>query len=144
MPAARCLWCIDPPFEDVAVAKWSASNPDDRERLTIPLCRKHLVQTGVESIGAGAHYRFAHALVREAAYQGMLKRTRAMLHERFVGWADRVNEDRDRAVEFEEILGYHLEQAYRYRSDLGPRDQATVALGARASDKLASAGRRAR
>ena len=42
MPAARCLWCTDPPFEDVAVAKWRAASPDDRERLTIPLCGKHL------------------------------------------------------------------------------------------------------
>ena len=77
------------------------------------LCRKHLVQTGVESIGAAPTIASPHVLVREAAYQGMLKRTRATLHERFVGWADRVNEDRDRAVEFEEILGYHLEQALR-------------------------------
>jgi hypothetical protein len=42
MPAARCLWCIDPPFDEIAVAKWHPSTPDDRERLTIPLCRKHL------------------------------------------------------------------------------------------------------
>ena len=41
MPAARCLWCTDPPFEDVAVARWQASNPTDRERITVPMCRKH-------------------------------------------------------------------------------------------------------
>ncbi|HET6657365.1 MAG TPA: adenylate/guanylate cyclase domain-containing protein [Gaiellaceae bacterium] len=107
------------------------------------LCRKHLVQTGIESIGAGAHYRFAHVLVREAAYQGMLKRTRAMLHERFVGWADRVNEDRDRAVEFEEILGYHLEQAHSNLKELGPLDDHGLELGRRAAKRLSSAGRRA-
>ncbi|HET6657258.1 MAG TPA: adenylate/guanylate cyclase domain-containing protein [Gaiellaceae bacterium] len=107
------------------------------------LCRKHLIQTGVESIGGGAHYRFAHALVREAAYQGMLKRTRAMLHERFVGWADRVNSDRDRAVEFEEILGYHLEQAHKNLSELGPLDEHGLELGRNAAQRLSSAGRRA-
>jgi len=107
------------------------------------LCRKHLVQTGVESIGGGAHYRFAHVLVREAAYQGMLKRTRAMLHERFVGWADRVNSDRDRAVEFEEILGYHLEQAHKNLSELGPLDEHGLELGRNAAGRLSSAGRRA-
>jgi class 3 adenylate cyclase/tetratricopeptide (TPR) repeat protein len=107
------------------------------------LCRKHLIQTGVESIGGGAHYRFAHVLVREAAYQGMLKRTRAMLHERFVGWADRVNSDRDRAVEFEEILGYHLEQAHKNLSELGPLDEHGLSLGRNAAKRLASAGHRA-
>lgn len=39
MPAPRCLWCTDPPLEEVAVLKWRG---DDRERLTISLCRKHL------------------------------------------------------------------------------------------------------
>ena len=35
-----------------------------------------------------------------------------------------VNADRDRALEFEEILGYHLEQAHRYLAELGPLDDA--------------------
>ena len=113
------------------------------EKIIHSLCRKHLVQTGVESIGSGAHYRFAHVLVREAAYQGMLKRTRATLHERFVGWADRVNQDRDRALEFQEILGYHLEQAYKNLDELGPLDEHGVELGRRAAQRLSSAGRRA-
>ena len=113
------------------------------EKIIHSLCRKHLVQTGVESIGRGAHYRFAHVLVREAAYQGMLKRTRATLHERFVRWADRVNEDRDRAVEFEEILGYHLEQAFSNLKELGPLDDHGQELGRRAAARLSSAGRRA-
>ena len=114
------------------------------EKIVQSLCRKHLVQTGVESIGGGgAHYRFAHVLMREAAYQGMLKRTRAGLHERFVSWADRVNSDRDRAVEFEEILGYHLEQAYSNLKELGPLDDHGTELGRRAAERLSSAGRRA-
>ena len=32
-------------------------------------------------------------------------------------WGDRVNGDR--AIEFEEISGYHLEQAHRYLIELG-------------------------
>src|SRR5439155_19320405 len=82
-------------------------------------------------------------LIRDAAYQGLLKRTRATLHERFVDWADRVNRDRDRAAEFEEIFGYHLEQAHRYLSELGPLDDHGRALGVRAAERLGSAGRRA-
>ena len=39
MPSARCLWCTDPPFSEEAVLKWRG---DDKERLTVSLCRKHL------------------------------------------------------------------------------------------------------
>jgi predicted ATPase len=45
-------------------------------------------------------------------------------------------------VEYEEIIGYHLEQATRYRSELGPLDERGREVGATASRHLASAGRR--
>jgi class 3 adenylate cyclase/tetratricopeptide (TPR) repeat protein len=86
-------------------------------------------------------YRFDHVLIRESAYDGVLKRARASLHERFVVWADRVNGDR--AVEFEEILGYHLEQAYRYLVELAPIDDHALGLGRDGGRRLAAAGRRA-
>ena len=54
---------------------------------------------------------------------------------------DSVN--REGATEYEEILGYHLEQAHRYLSELGPLDEKGLALGADGSRRLASAGRRA-
>ncbi|MGD9934597.1 MAG: hypothetical protein AB7T37_12890 [Dehalococcoidia bacterium] len=41
MPRLRCLWCMDPPLEEVAVLKWRG---EERERLTVQLCRKHLVK----------------------------------------------------------------------------------------------------
>ena len=88
-------------------------------------------------------FRFHHILVRDAAYQSLLKRARATLHERFVAWAEVVNRERGRETEFEEILGYHLEQAVRYRSELGPLDAAGRELAVQAATKLASAGRRA-
>src|SRR6202008_3034069 len=88
-------------------------------------------------------YRFGHSVIKDAAYRSLLKRTRAELHERFVGWAEPVNRERGREVEFEEILGYHLEQAYRYRGELGPLDSIGREVGQRAATKLASAGRRA-
>src|SRR4029450_8365106 len=72
-----------------------------------------------------------------APYQSLLKRARATLHERFVDWAEPVNRERGRETEFEEILGYHLEQAVRYRSELGPlgggRAQSRVSAGGGAS-----------
>ncbi|HEY8818675.1 MAG TPA: adenylate/guanylate cyclase domain-containing protein [Candidatus Limnocylindrales bacterium] len=88
-------------------------------------------------------YRFTNLLIRDAAYQRLLKRARVSFHEKFVDWAERINRERERELEFEEIVGYHLEQAYRYRRELGPVDEAGVVIGRRAAVKLASAGRRA-
>ena len=45
--------------------------------------------------------------------------------------------------EYEEIVGYHLEQAWRCRAELGPLDRRGHELGARAAGRLAAAGRRA-
>ncbi len=86
-------------------------------------------------------FRFHHILIRDTTYEGVLKRGRATLHERFVEWADTVN--REGAVEYEEILGYHLEQAHRYLAELGPLDDHGRTLGADASRRLAGAGHRA-
>ena len=91
---------------------------------------------------APAEFRqFHHIFIRDSVYESLLKRQRATLHERFVAWADEVNGDR--AVEFEEILGYHLEQAHRYLSELAPADDHVRGLGAESSRRLAAAGRRA-
>ena len=62
----------------------------------------------------GAH-RFHHIMIRDTAYDGILKRARADLHTRFVALG-RPRESRPPGVEFEEILGYHLEQAWTYLS----------------------------
>ncbi len=96
-----------------------------------------------ESDADAETYRFRHGLIRDATYSSLLKRNRAQLHERFVAWAERVNRERDREQEFEEILGYHLEQAYRYRAELGPLDDTGRDVAIRAATKLGAAGRRA-
>jgi len=88
-------------------------------------------------------YRFGHQIIRDTVYGSLLKRARATLHERFVTWAERVNKERGRELEFEEILGYHLEQAYQYRTELGVIDQKALDIAAQAAAKLGSAGRRA-
>jgi len=88
-----------------------------------------------------ATFRFVHILVRDAAYHGILKRTRADLHEAFVDWIERVAPDR--ASEYEEIRGFHLEQAFGIRVQLGTVDERLSELGRRASTYLASSGRRA-
>ncbi len=47
------------------------------------------------------------------------------------------------AQEYEEIIAYHLEQAYRYRGELGPIGEPERAVAVRAARLLAGAGRRA-
>ena len=106
------------------------------------LARKHFIDPARAS-SAETIYRFHHQLVRDTVYNGLLKRTRATLHINFVRWADRVNADRDRALEFEEILGYHLEQAHRYLAELGPLDGQGLAIGMDGAHRLGEAGLRA-
>jgi tetratricopeptide (TPR) repeat protein len=126
----------------VAVLVPPPVSPDVPEYLTA-LTRKQLVEPNPEPNADEIDYRFEHVLVRDAAYDGLLKRARADLHERFVDWAEEINIQQGRVQEFEEIQGYHLEQAYRYLTELGTLDAHARDLGARASTKLASAGRRA-
>lgn len=108
--------------------------------LLLGLSTKQLVAPGGESFASEETYQFRHILIRDAAYGGLLKRARADLHERFADWLQAAS---PRQAEVEEILGYHLEQAYRYRAELGPLEPAGYALGARASTHLAASGRRA-
>ena len=61
--------------------------------------------------------RFRHLLIRDAAYEAIAKTRRAELHERV---ADRLEERRHGEGEHEEIVGYHLERAWAYRTLLGP------------------------
>jgi class 3 adenylate cyclase/tetratricopeptide (TPR) repeat protein len=129
--------------EDALRELVSAEIAERIEPVLASLARKHLVHREPKIVGSDDRFRFDHVLIRDAAYQGMLKRARAVLHERFVGWADRVNQDRDRALEFQEILGYHLEQAYKNLNELGPLDEHGRKLGRRAAERLSAAGRRA-
>jgi predicted ATPase len=82
-----------------------------------------------------------HQLIRDAAYHAILKRARAELHERFVDWLEAVAPDR--VLEFEEIRGYHLEEAYLILVQLAAADEHAVEVGRRGSRYLASAGTRA-
>lgn len=121
-----------------------ASDEDRAVDLAPPLsalCRKHLVRRAESSFGSEETYQFSHILVRDAAYERLLKRTRARLHERFALWL--VDLAGARIQEHEEIVGYHLEQAFRYHVELGSVDEDGRALGIRASSHLGSAGRRA-
>jgi predicted ATPase/class 3 adenylate cyclase len=111
----------------------------DLEPALAGLCRKQLIRQA--DPGAADDFRFSHSLVRDAAYARLLKRTRARLHERFAAWL--TGNVGSRVAEYEEIIGYHLEQSFHYRAELGPVDEHGTLLGVEASRRLSSAGRRA-
>ena len=98
-------------------------------RLT-SLVRKELVRPDKSELPGEDAFRFRHLLVRDAAYDALPKATRAELHERFAGWLAENGRD---LVELDEILGYHLEQACRYRAELGVAADASVAREAAAA-----------
>jgi tetratricopeptide (TPR) repeat protein len=112
------------------------SGDDTLGPTLLGLVRRELVEPAVSSIPGEDGFRFRHALIRDAAYAGIPKRTRADLHERFAAWVE-LHAPRD------EIVGYHLEQAYRYREELDAVDDHNRSLGERAGELLTASGRRA-
>jgi len=105
------------------------------------LLKKEVVFTDAQLLSGEDAYRFGHILVRDAAYRGVPKETRAELHERFATFlADTTG---DRVGEYEEIIGYHLEQAFGFRMELGPLNEVAADLRARGRARLDSAGERA-
>jgi class 3 adenylate cyclase/tetratricopeptide (TPR) repeat protein len=120
------------------------SPPDQRPRVGShlhSLRRKGLIRPDRSDLREEDAFRFAHILIGDAAYRGIPKSVRADLHERFADWV--ASKARGRVGEYEEIVGFHLEQAYRSLSDLGPLNERVESLGRRAAEPLAWAGRRA-
>jgi class 3 adenylate cyclase len=102
------------------------------------LVQKQLIRPHRAEFGAENTYRFRHNLIRDAVYQRMSKASRSDLHEHFAKWLEGPAEVH--TAEQEEILGYHLEQAFRYRQELGATDEE---LATSAGEHLAKAGQRA-
>ena len=121
-------------FEWDALAKLS---PDGRRpggaRLAT-LVRKELIQPHEVIEDA---FRFRHVLIRDAAYERIPKELRSELHERFADWLD------GRGDEFDEVIGYHLEQAYLCLAGLGRPGERGSRLAARGAELLEACGRRA-
>ena len=108
------------------------------ERSLTSLVRRDVICPDRASFAEDEAFRFRHVLIRDAAYRSLPKEVRAELHQRFAAWLERTAGSR--LSEFEEIVGYHLEQAYRFLAELGTSD---AGLAARGADRLESAGRRA-
>jgi DNA-binding SARP family transcriptional activator/tetratricopeptide (TPR) repeat protein len=105
------------------------------------LVRKELVRPQRADFASERGFRFRHLMIRDAAYESIPKAIRTELHEAFARWLEQ--KAGDRTTGYEEIVGYHLEQAFRYRSELGVRDDTTSALAHEAAARLGAAGSRA-
>jgi len=86
-------------------------------------------------------FRFRHVLIQQSAYRSIPKRLRADIHEAFAHWLESKQESP--LANVDELVGYHLEQAVRYRAELAPAAGAERDLAARAAQRLSSAGLRA-
>jgi DNA-binding SARP family transcriptional activator len=91
---------------------------------------------------------FDHILIRDEAYNTLTKEERGRLHERYANALEQ-DERRDRprvlrasGENIDEAIGFHLERAFAYRSELVPLDAIGRELAGRAGDRLGAAGRR--
>ena len=99
----------------------------------VGLVRKELIRPERGPLPDDDAYRFRHLLIRDVAYEGLPKETRADLHLRFARWVS----EHAQIVELDEIVGYHLEQAAMYRRELGRPDPE---IDREAASRLTAAG----
>src|SRR5205814_1373839 len=76
-------------------------------RILLELTRKGLIEPGTSPLPREDSFRFRHVLIRDVAYNAIPHELRAELHERHVDWLDL------QSGVFDELAGYHLEQAFR-------------------------------
>ena len=101
------------------------------------LVRKELIRPASALLPGEEAYRFRHLLIRDAAYGALPKELRARLHERLAVWLEG---SAGATFELDEILGYHLEQAFELRAELGREGAAERDLARRAGTMLVAAG----
>ena len=145
------LDAVPPTAEALIAARLDLLEPEDRALLQRAAVAGRLFSRAVlQDLGADAArlpplqetglvrrtrsgYRFHHVLVRDVAYASLPKAERAELHEQL---ADRLDE----RAEPDELVGYHLEQAFRLREGLGRLDGRARRLAADAGARLGRAG----
>ena len=120
--------------EFTAGAVGSLSEDQPVASTLLSLVRRDLIEPDRSLIPGDDGFRFRHILIRDAAYLGVAKVIRAELHKRYAVWLEGA------APTLDEIVGYHLEQAFRYGQELGAADDT---LATDAGTRLARAGRRA-
>ena len=102
--------------------------------------RELIVPADPPGLPGEGRFRFAHILVRDAAYDLIPKSRRAELHIRYADW---LVESGERRSEQDELVGYHLEHAFRSLSEIRRATTPDMrALADRACTHLTAAGRR--
>ena len=108
--------------------------------VLLTLTRKELLRPDRALYEGDDGFRFSHVLIRDVAYASMPKELRAELHARLASWLEARSEA---PTGQEEIIGYHLEQAFLARTELAPVNAETRAVALRAGRLLGHTGRRA-
>jgi predicted ATPase/class 3 adenylate cyclase len=126
-------------------ALWSeVTLAEVNDRLEV-LVRQELIQPDRAAAAPlptehGEGFRFRHILIRNAVYSRMTEPVRADLHELYADSLEaRAGE---RISEFDELMGYHLYEAYQYRRNLRDLERSRR-LAERAGERYAAAGQRA-
>jgi DNA-binding SARP family transcriptional activator len=102
------------------------------------LVRRGLIRPQRSPLGGEDRLAFHHVLIRDVAYHSTPKSVRCRLHEELARWLQRRGRDED-----DEIIGYHLEQAFGYRRELESFSDGMRRLAVDAGEHLAAASRRA-
>jgi class 3 adenylate cyclase len=119
-----------------ALAHLSPEIEDHSTCIADLLLRDLVVREPRATITGEAAYKFKHVLIREVAYAGLTKGSRAELHERYAEWLGERTGD-----ELLEIRAFHLDQATTLLAELD--GAAPDALRETAAAALEKAGRRA-
>ena len=120
-------------FEPASVVALATGMGDqDVEQTCAELVRRDLL------VRDGASLRFHHALVRDAAYASLAKSARARLHEQYAVWLGGHESELPEAAA---RIGFHLEAACRYASEVHGRVPAVLA--AQGGRRLAAAAQAA-
>ncbi len=123
-------------FMGGALSKLTPELEDVGDALDDLVVRDLVVGEARATISGEHAYKFKHVLIREVAYAGLSKTSRADLHHAFAEWLGERAGD-----ELLEIRAFHLDQAARLLAELD--GAAPAELREEAAEALTKAGRRA-
>lgn len=144
-PAERdLLRCASVAGVEVSVGAIAALLPEQAQlhlrRHLQAVAARELITVPASGSGQPPAFRFRHVLIQRAAYRTLTRQTRAEMHERYANWL--TEEAQHSQGDLDELVGHHLEQAFRHRQQLGQGDAAGP-LARQAGERLAEAGLRA-
>jgi len=113
----------------------------DVRKLLLALARRDFVETDLPDALGRESWVFRHPLVRDEAYATLPKQRRSQLHVRIAEFI--ALDAAKRRLDASELIGYHLETAYRAAAEVDPQGPGLAHLAAGAAKYLGAAGRRA-